>query len=92
MERAHYAVVPTSDGCLREERALEVRVRRLCDKVDSFKRRESKICSRKATICKVADDQCSFTSLVTGLYQSTVSSYESTCFYVDRELIEAVNG
>lgn len=60
-----------------EVRALEKRVQMLCGELDSLKRRKSTNCNLEVIAPKVADALGDITNLVTGLLQSTVSSYDS---------------
>lgn len=72
-KKASVAAVSRFDDWLREERALEARVHKLCDKLNLLKRRESTNCDLEVTTRKVADTQGDTTNMVTGLHRSTVS-------------------
>lgn len=58
------------------------------DELGALKRRESMNCDLKVITRKVADDKGDTIDLVTGLHQSSVSSYDSICRKVNGALVE----
>lgn len=75
MDKPHDAAALGFDGWLREVRALDTRVRMLCDERDLLKRRNSANCNLEVTTRKVNYAQGDITNLFTVLHGSFVSSY-----------------
>lgn len=76
MKKASDAEAANPEGLLKKGRAVEARVRLLCDKRDLSKRRLSRNCNLEVFTCEVADTQIHAISSVTQLHQNSVSLYD----------------